>query len=116
MFCKFSILFALAFMSCAQHSQTATSPANPGPLSSAHYAILPDGFRVLTYTPGSAIGIVSSARASQSSIRSIASALSGEYSRIDLYIYGETDRGLEYASIIDGKLYDYDNDMISSIE
>lgn len=62
------------------------------------------------------VRLATAERAEYCTIRAIAAALAGQYDRIDLCTDVAHERGDEYASIIDGKLYDFTNDKITTLE
>lgn len=77
---------------------------------------LPAGFSVIEEQPqGYFIRLASPERASVSTIRTIAASVNGAFDRIDFCLEGTHERGDEYASVIDGKLYDYVNDKITTL-
>lgn len=114
---KLTILFALTLVGCnkpVEHKETAATTES---VAAVETVSLPEGFTIVEQQPqGFFIRVASSERASIGTIRTISASLSGKYDRIDLCRVATPGRGDEYASIIDGKLYDYENDIISSIE
>lgn len=89
-------------------SATATAPS----LSS-----LPAGFTVVEQSSeGYFIRLSSAERASSGTIRELADSLSGSFDRVDLCLDVAHERGDEYLAIIDGKVYDYENNRIYPIK
>jgi len=114
---KFTILFALALVGCSQsqieHKETT---AMSDAMAVAETVSLPDGFSIVEQHPqGYFIRVASPERASIGTIQAIATALAGNFDRIDFCLVAANERGDEYASVIDGKLFDYDNDIITAL-
>lgn len=110
---KLTILLALTLAGC---TQSVERPAAQSQTASVACVSLPSGFSLVeTHPQGYFVRVASSERASIGMIRTIAETLSGQYDRIDLCTDVAHERGDEYASIIDGKLYDYENDHISTL-
>lgn len=115
---KLTILFTLALMGCTQtpteHKET---PATKELVATVQTTPLPDGVKIVEQQPdGYFVRVATTERVGTSTIRAIATALAGRYDRIDLCIESAHERGEEYASVIDGKLYDYTNDKITALE
>lgn len=109
-----TILSLCALAGCAKpwHNQEKQPEAVISPSS----LTIPAGFSVIEQQPqGYFIRLASSERASVATIRTIATSVDGAFDRIDFCLDAAHERGDEYASVIDGKLYDYDNDIITSI-
>ena len=114
---KITILFLLAAVGCTspgEHKETTPATEKTTAVSTV---TLPDGFSIVEEHPlGYFIRVASSERATKGSIQTIATSLAGKFDRIDLCTVGAHERGDEYASIIDGKLYDYVNDQITALK
>lgn len=114
---KLTILFTLALVGCTAVSEPKVTSASPSvDVVSVETVSLPEGFTIVEQQPqGYFVRVASSERASVSTIRTIATSLDGKFDRIDLCTFAAHERGDEYASIIDGKLYDYANDKITTL-
>lgn len=114
---KLTILFLLAAVGCTtsgEHKETATSTEATATVATV---TLPEGFSIVEENPfGYFIRVSSSDRATKGTIQTIATSLAGKFDRIDLCTVAAHERGDEYASIIDGKLYDYVNDQITALQ
>ncbi|WP_290393389.1 hypothetical protein [uncultured Duncaniella sp.] len=115
---KLTILFTLALVGCTAASDHKEASAPPSAdVASVESLSLPEGFTIVEKQPqGYFVRVASSERASVSTIQTIATSLDGKFDRIDLCTFAAHERGDEYASIIDGKLYDYVNDKITTIK
>lgn len=114
---KIAILFTLALMGCShapreQKEKTVTAET----VAIVQTTALPEGVKIVEQQPdGYFVRVATAERAEDCTIRAIATALAGRYDRIDLCTDVAHERGDEYASIIDGKLYDYANDQITAL-
>ena len=111
---KLSILFTLALMGCSQSSRLPEQATQP--VASVVSDSLPAGFSVIEKHPaGYFIRLASAERVNSSTIRELASTFAGKFDCVDLCLDVAHERGDEYASIIDGKVFDYENDNIYSL-
>lgn len=114
---KLTILFLLAAVGCTtsgEHKEASTATKTTATVSTE---TLPEGFTVIEKHPlGYFIRVASSERATKGTIQTIATSLAGKFDRIDLCTVIAHERGDEYASIIDGKFYDYVNDQITALK
>ena len=109
---QLSLLPVLALSACVPSESHSTIPD----AASAHIH-LPPGFSVIEQHPKHYfIRLASPHPASVHTIRAIAASVDGAFDRIDFCLDAAHGRGDEYASVIDGKLYDYDNDIISPLK
>lgn len=114
---KLFILMALSLAACGKTTDTATF-ASTFTMSAAHsnHSSLPAGFTVVEQSSdGYFIRLASAERASSGTIRELADSLSGSFDRVDLCLDVAHERGDEYLAIIDGKVYDYENNRIYSL-
>lgn len=110
-----TILSVCALAGCAQPGPY--QEKQPEAVISDPKLPLPAGFTVIEEQPqGYYIRLASSERASAGSIRTIVASVNGAFDRIDFCLDASHERGDEYASVIDGKLYDYENDIISLLK
>ncbi len=112
---KLLIILTLALATCG-------NPANIGKFAPASTTAqsdcssLPAGFTIVEQSSdGYFIRLASAERASSSIICTLAGSLSGTFDRVDLCLDVAHERGDEYLSIIDGKVYDYENNNIYSL-
>lgn len=114
---KLFILMALTLAACGKTTDTATSAPNFATAAAqSHQSSLPVGFTVVEQSSeGYFIRLASAERASSSTIRELADSLSGSFDRVDLCLDVAHERGDEYLAIIDGKVYDYENNRIYSL-
>lgn len=115
---KLFILMALTLAACGKTTDTATSaPTFATAAAQSHQSSLPAGFTVVEQSSdGYFIRLASAERASSGTIRELADSLSGSFDRVDLCLDVAHERGDEYLAIIDGKVYDYENNRIYSLE
>lgn len=114
---KLFILMTLSLAACSNTTDTATS-ASTFTTSAAHsnHSSLPVGFTVVEQSSdGYFIRLASAERASSGTIRELADSLSSSFDRVDLCLDVAHERGDEYLAIIDGKVYDYENNRIYSL-
>lgn len=112
---KLFFILALALAACENTADTTESPT--GSVPGIEVTSLPVGFTVVEQSSdGYFIRLASAERASFGTIRKLADYLSGSFDRIDLCLDGAHERGDEYIAIIDGKVFDYENNSIYSIE
>lgn len=114
---KLFIILTLTLAACGKTADTPTfaptfaTVAHPSPLTS-----LPPGFTVVEQSPnGYFIRLASAEHASSGTIRELATSLTGSFDRVDLCLDVAHERGDEYLSILDGKVYDYENNRIYSL-
>lgn len=114
---KLFILMALTLAACGKTTDTATSaPTFATAAAQSHQYSLPAGFTVVEQSSvGYFIRLASAERASSGTIRELADSLSGSFDRVDLCLDVAHERGDEYLAIIDGKVYDYENNRIYSL-
>lgn len=114
---KLFILMVLTLVSCGKTADTATSaPVLSTAAVPSHHSSLPAGFTVVEQSSNSYfIRLASAERASSGTIRELADSLSGSFDRVDLCLDVAHERGDEYLSIIDGKVYDYEINCIYSL-
>lgn len=111
---KLFILTALAVAACSNPADIDKS----APASAATTASLsmPAGFTIVELSPdGYFIRLSSAERASAATIRELAAAFAGSFDRIDLCLDATRERGDEYVAILDGMVYDYENNLIYSL-
>lgn len=114
---KLTILIAVALAGCTQSVEHDSAQPMPAPKAVVDPATIPAEFSIIEQHPkGYFIRVASPVRASVGSIQKVASALGSKFDRVDLCTFSAHERGDEYASIIDGKLYDYENDKILSLK
>lgn len=111
---KLFILMALTLAACGKTTDTATSaPTFATAAAQSHQSSLPAGFTVVEQSSeGYFIRLASAERASSSTIRELADSLSGSFDRVDLCLDVAHERGDEYLAIINGNVYDYENNRI----
>jgi len=110
-----SILSLFSLFGCAKSDRATT--AAPALDRGVDALALPAGFSVVERQPqGYFIRLASSERAPVGTIRTIAASLDGRFDRIDFCLNTSHERGDEYASVIDDKLYDYENDNITRLQ
>lgn len=116
---KLLIILAITLSACGKITDTGkpepsfATAASPAP---THRSSLPSGFTVIERSPdGFFIRLASAERASSGAICELADSLSGSFDRVDLCLDGAHERGDEYLAIIDGKVYDYENNRIYSL-
>lgn len=109
---------ALTLAACGKTTDTSTSAPNFATAAAqSHQSSLPAGFTVVEQSSdGYFIRLASAERASSSTIRELADSLSGSFDRVDLCLDVAHERGDEYLAIINGKVYDYENNRIYSIK
>lgn len=113
---KLTILIAVALAGCTQSVEYISAQPMPATEAVVDQATIPAEFSIIEQHPkGYFIRVASSGRASIGSIQDVATALGCKFDRVDLCTFTAHERGDEYASIIDGKLYDYEKDMITPI-
>lgn len=114
---KLSILMALTLAACGKSTDTPTSaPTFATVAAQSNQSSLPAGFTVVEHSSeGYFIRLASAERASSGTIRELADCLSGSFDRVDLCLDVAHERGDEYLAIIDGKVYDYENNHIYSL-
>lgn len=110
-------LFFILFLSLAACGKTAdnapTEPSSPTATAPSSLSAMPAGFTVVERSSdGYFIRLSSAERASSATILELADSLSGKFDRVDLCLDVAHERGDEYLSIIDGKVYDYENNRI----
>lgn len=110
-----TILSVCSLAGCAQSGHQPEK--QPEAVISTSQFILPDGFSVIEQQPqGYFIRLASPERASVGTIQIIAASVDGAFDRIDFCLDTAHERGDEYASVIDGKLFDYENDIIKPLK
>ncbi len=118
---KLFIILAFSLAACGNSADT-TKPTQATAVTSrqavpSQYPSLPAGFTVVEQSlDGYFIRLASVERASSSTIRELADSLSCKFDRVDLCLSFAHERGDEYLSIIDDKVYDYKNNSIYSIK
>lgn len=112
-----SIILALALMGCTSSPMPTEQPASAEPVAVAQTLSLPAGFSVIEQQPdGYFIRVASSSTASLVEVKSVAAAVGSRYDRIDFFAAASTARGDEYLSVIGSTVYDYENDVIFSLD
>lgn len=108
---------AFSLAACGNSADMTTSAPTFATASAAtHSSSLPAGFMVVEQSSdGYFIRLASAERASSGTIRELADSLSGTFDRVDLCLDVAHERGDEYLAIIDGKVYDYENNRIYSL-
>lgn len=114
---KLFIILTLSLAACGKSPDTATSaPIFATAAAPTLRSSLPAGFSVVEQSPEDYfIRLASAERASSDTIRELAESLSGKFDRVDLCLDVAHERGDEYLSIIDGMIYDYENNNIYSL-
>lgn len=116
---KLFIIIALSLTACnnAVDMRSDREPYTATLQSASIHSSLPAGFTVVEpNTDGTFIRLASAERASSGTIRELADSLSGSFARVDLCLNVAHERGDEYLAIIDGKVYDYENNRIYSLK
>ncbi len=109
---KLFILMALAMAACSNPADIAKSVPASAVATTASPA-MPAGFTIVELSPdGYFIRLASAERASGNTLRNLADSFAGSFDRIDLCLDTARERGDEYLAIIDGKVYDYENNLI----
>lgn len=109
---KFLLILTLSLAACS-HRADDSQPSASEPTA----VTAPDGFSVVEQSPrGYFIRLASAERVDISTIRTVAASLSSSFDRIDFCIDAAHERGDEYASVIGGNLFDYENDNIYTIK
>ena len=109
---KLLLILTLSLAACS-HRTDDSQPSTSEPT----FASAPAGFSVVEQSPrGYFIRLASAERVDISTIRTVAASLSSSFDRIDFCIDAAHERGDEYASVIGGKLFDYENDNIYTIK
>ncbi len=108
------LLLLLALSACTPSAERSISTyANPNTVVVAY--TMPQGITVSEYSPsGYFIRLSSPERPSLTTIAELASNLSEQFDRIDFCLDSAHERGDEYLSVIEGKVYDHENDKIYS--
>lgn len=114
---KLFIIMTLTLVACGRTTDTATSaPTFATAEATSSSSSLPAGFSIVEQSSDhSFIRLASAERASSLAIRELAEALSETFGRVDLCLAVSHERGDEYLAIIDGKVYDYENNRIYSL-
>lgn len=109
---KFLLILTLSLAACS-HRADDSQPSASEPTA----VTAPAGFSVVEQSPrGYFIRLASAERVDISTIRTVAASLSSSFDRIDFCIDAAHERGDEYASVIGGNLFDYENDNIYTIK
>lgn len=109
---KFFLILTLSLAACS-HRTDDSQPSTSEPT----FASAPAGFSVVEQSPrGYFIRLASAERVDASTIRRVAASFSSSYDRIDFCLDSAHERGDEYASVIDGQVFDYENDNIYTIK
>lgn len=114
---KLFIIMTLTLAACGRTTDTGTyAPTLATAAAPSSSSSLPAGFAVVEQSADcSFIRLTSADRASSLAIRELAEALSDTFGRVDLCLNVAHERGDEYLAIIDGKVYDYENNRIYSL-
>lgn len=108
---KFLLILTLSLAACS-HRTDDSQPSTSEPTC----ASAPAGFSVVEQSPrGYFIRLASAERVDASTIRRVAASFSSSFDRVDFCIDAAHERGDEYASVIDGKLFDYSADEITTL-
>lgn len=111
------ILFALALMGCTTSPMEREQATTAEPVAVAQTLSLPSGFSVIEQQPdGYFIRVASSSTASLTEVQSVVAAIGSRFDRIDFCTASACDRGDEYVSVIGSTVYDYENDIIFSLD
>ena len=109
---KFLLILTLSLAACS-HRADDSQPSASEPTA----VTAPAGFSVVEQSPrGYFIRLASAERVDISTIRTVVASLSSSFDRIDFCIDAAHERGDEYASVIGGNLFDYENDNIYTIK
>lgn len=109
---KFFLILTLSLAACSHRAVDSQSS-----ISEPTAITAPAGFSVVEQSSqGYFIRLASAERVDTSTIRSVAASFSSSFDRIDFCIVAAHERGDEYASVIDGKLFDYENDEIITLK
>lgn len=112
-----TILITLALMGCNSSSIEREQGAIEHPVAEAEMLSLPSGFSVIEQQPdGYFIRVASSSAASLVEVRSVMAAIGSRYDRIDFCTVSACARGDEYLSVIGRTVYDYEHDIIFSLD
>lgn len=113
---KLLIILTLSMAACNHSAEISKPSPQPVTLASSRGFSLPSGYAVVEQSAdGYFIRLSSAERASVATIRELAESLSGKFDRVDLCLDVAHERGDEYLSIIDGKVFDYANNNIYSL-
>lgn len=113
---KSIILITLMLAACGNSADISPKSIVREPAANVLLAQIPGGFSVVEQSPsGYFVRLTSPERASTSQLRALDESLSGTFDRIDLCLDVAHERGDEYAAIIDGKVYDYVNNRIFTL-
>lgn len=114
---KLFIIMTLTLVACGRTTDTATPAPTFAPAeATSSSSSLPAGFTIVEQSSdGCFIRLASAERASSGTIRELAGSLSDYFARVDLCLDVAHERGDEYLAIIDGKVYDYENNRIYSL-
>ena len=97
-----------------------TGTNTPAPVADNRESIevcLPTGLAIVEQQPdGYFIRLSSPSRVSTGQINAAIEALEGSFDRIDFCTDAAHERGDEYLSVIEGCVYDYENDIIYSLK
>lgn len=113
---KLLIILTLSMAACNNSAEISEPSSQTITVATSRGFSLPSGYAIVEQSDcGYFIRLSSAERATVGTIREVAESLSGKFDRVDLCLDIAHERGDEYLSIIDGKVFDYANNNIYSL-